>query len=73
MRKPAPERDIMQSKRQELKSSGIIEVWVNDSLYATKQFKGRGHRSKIIQEWLQRLGKPYEPRKIYLVVKPMHL
>ena len=72
MRK-AVEKDIMESKRQELKSSGIIEIWVNDSLYATKQFKGRSHRSKIIQEWLQMLGKPYEPRKIYLVVKPMHL
>jgi hypothetical protein len=73
MRKPAPEKDIMQSKRQELKSSGMIEIWVNDEMYGARQFKGKKQRSSIIEGWLQTLGKPLEPRKIYIIVKPMHL
>jgi hypothetical protein len=73
MRKPAPEKDIMESKKKELRFSGIIELWVNDKIYAVRQFKGKKNRTSIIQSWLQMLGNPLEPRTIYIILKPMNL
>ena len=73
MRKPAPEKDIMESKKKELRFSGIIELWVNDKIYAVRQFKGKKNRTSNIQSWLQMLGNPLEPRTIYIIVKPMNL
>lgn len=73
MRKPVPKKDIMDSKKQELRFSGIVELWINDKIYAVRQFKGKKNRTSIIQSWLQMLGKPLEPRTIYIIVKPMNL
>jgi hypothetical protein len=67
------EKDIMENKRQELRYSGIIELWVNDSIYAVRQFRGKKNRSSIINGWLQTLGKPLEPRTIYIILKPMQI
>lgn len=67
------EKDIMESKKQQVRYSGMIELWVNDSIYAARQFRGKNQRSEIIKGWLQTLGKPLEPRTIYIVVKPMQI
>lgn len=67
------EKDIMESKKQPVRYSGYIELWVNDNIYAARQFRGKNQRSEIIKGWLQTMGKPLEPRTIYIIVKPMQI
>ena len=67
------EKDIMESKKQPVRYSGQIELWVNDNIYAARQFRGKNQRGEIIRGWLQTLGKPLEPRTIYIILKPMQI
>ena len=65
--------DILESKKQEIKFSGIIELWVNDVYQKSSQFKSKAQRTEIINNWIRMLGKPMEPRKVEVVIKPMSL
>ncbi len=66
-------KDILENKKQELKFSGIIELWVNDVFHKNAQFKSKAQRTEIINNWIRMLGKPMEPRKVEVVIKPMSL